>query len=80
MNIYFMYMFDPASIGRELRRARLKRRVTQVELAQKARLSPIFIAKVEAGERMPSWDTLARLARPLKVTVRVALVPARQRR
>jgi transcriptional regulator with XRE-family HTH domain len=75
-----MYMFDPADLGQELKRTRIRRGLTQVELAQRAQLSPIFIAKVEAGERMPSWDTLARLARPLKVTVRVALVPDRQRR
>jgi transcriptional regulator with XRE-family HTH domain len=73
-------MFEPADLGRELKRRRVCRGVTQVELAQRAQLSPIFIAKVEAGERMPSWDTLARLARALNVTVRVALIPDRQRR
>jgi transcriptional regulator with XRE-family HTH domain len=51
--------------------------MTQAALAHQAQLSPIFIAKVEAGERMPSWETLARLARPLNVAVRVALVPIR---
>jgi transcriptional regulator with XRE-family HTH domain len=75
-----MYMFKPADLGGALKRARLRRGVTQVELAQRAQLSAIFIAKVEAGERMPSWDTLARLARPLKIAVRMALVPGRQRR
>ena len=75
-----MYMFEPEQLGGELRRARDRRDMTQVELARRAQLSPIFIAKVEAGERMPSWDTLARLARTLKITVRVALVPSRQRR
>jgi transcriptional regulator with XRE-family HTH domain len=75
-----MYMFDPTNLGQELKRARIRRGLTQVKLAERAALSPIFIAKVEAGERMPSWETLARLTRPLKVTARVALVPDRQRR
>jgi transcriptional regulator with XRE-family HTH domain len=73
-------MFEPSDLGQELKRRRVRRGITQVDLAQQAQLSPIFIAKVEAGERMPSWDTLGRLARALKVTVRVALVPDRQRR
>ena len=75
-----MYMFEPGQLGGELRRARGRRDMTQGELARRAQLSAIFIAKVEAGERMPSWDTLERLARPLKITVRVALVPRRRRR
>jgi transcriptional regulator with XRE-family HTH domain len=73
-------MFEPGQLGGELRRARDRRDLTQVELADRAQLSPIFIAKVEAGERMPSWDTLGRLARILKIAVRFALVPRRQRR
>jgi transcriptional regulator with XRE-family HTH domain len=73
-------MFEPSDLGQELKRRRVRRGITQVDLAQQAQLSPIFIAKVEAGERMPSWDTLGRLARALKVTVRVALIPDRQRR
>ena len=73
-------MIDPADLGQELKRVRLRRGLTQAALAQRAHLSPIFIAKVEAGDRMPSWETLTRLAKPLKVTVRVALVPDRQRR
>jgi HTH-type transcriptional regulator/antitoxin HipB len=73
-------MFDPADLGQKLQRVRRRQGLTQRELAHRAQLSPIFIAKVEAGERMPSWETLVRLARPLKVTVRVALVRNRKRR
>jgi transcriptional regulator with XRE-family HTH domain len=73
-------MFDPADLGRELKGARMKRGMTQAELAKRAQLSVVFIAKVEAGKRMPSWETLTRLAIPLKVTVRVALVRKSQRR
>ncbi len=72
-----MYMFDPRELGQQLKRLRTQYRLTQAALAKRAQVSPIFIAKVEAGERMPSWDTLARLARALGITVRVALVPNR---
>jgi transcriptional regulator with XRE-family HTH domain len=75
-----MYMFEPRGLGQQLKRMRVQRRLTQAALAKRAQLSPIFIAKVEAGERMPSWATLERLAQTLEVIVRVALVPARQRR
>ena len=78
-----MYMFEPRELGEQLKRVRgqrRQRRLTQAALAKRAQLSPIFIAKVEAGERMPSWETLARLADVLGVAVRVALVPHRKRR
>ena len=49
----------------ELRRAR---GMTQTELAEKAELGPSGqsqIAKIEGGSRIPTWDTLARLAAAL---------------
>ncbi len=78
--IYITYMFKPRELGGQLKRARVRRNMTQVELAQQALLSPIFVAKVEAGERMPSWDTLARLGRTLKFAVRLTLVSTHRRR
>ena len=73
-------MFDPMELGRELKHARIKRGVTQRELARRVQLSTIFIAKIEAGERMPSWETLERMSQALKVIVRVALIRDRQKR
>ena len=70
-----MYMVAPKYLGHELKQLRARRRLTQTALAKQAQLSSIFIAKVEAGQRMPSWETLDRLAKVLRVTVRVALVP-----
>ena len=65
---------------REIKRQREKVGLSREQLARRAGVSRVFIYKVEAGERMPSWQTLDRLAKALGVTVRVALVRDRQRR
>jgi len=68
-----MYM-SSQTLGMQLRAWRLRRGLTQGALAERAGLSHIFVAKVEGGARLPSWPTLERLARVLKVTVRIELV------
>ena len=68
-----MYMCSQ-TLGMQLRAWRLRRGLTQGALAERAGLSHIFVAKVEGGARLPSWPTLERLARVLKVTVRIELV------
>jgi transcriptional regulator with XRE-family HTH domain len=73
-------LIDPSDLGGKLKALRVRQRLTQVALAKQSLLSPIFIAKVEAGERMPSWETLARLTDRLGVEVRVALVQRRKGR
>jgi transcriptional regulator with XRE-family HTH domain len=62
------------ALGVQLREWRLRRGLTQAALAERAGLSQIFIAKVEGGARAPSWPTLERIARVLRVTVRLELV------
>jgi transcriptional regulator with XRE-family HTH domain len=64
-------------LGAQIRAWRLRRDLTQAALAERARLSHIFVAKVEGGERLPSWPTLERIARVLHVTVRIELVGRR---
>jgi len=66
----------PAQLGEEIKRLRVKRRLSQAQLAQRAKVSTVFIYKVEAGERMPSWETLDRITRVLWVKARLALVPS----
>ena len=61
-------------LGVQLRAWRLRRGLTQAVLAERAGLSHIFVAKVEGGARLPSWPSLERLARVLRVTVRIELV------
>ena len=65
------------AFGTQIREWRLRRGLTQAALAQRAGLSWIFIAKVEGGARLPSWPTLERITRVLKVTVRIELVGRR---
>jgi DNA-binding XRE family transcriptional regulator len=52
-----------------LRALREKDGLTQAELAEKAGLSVQAIAALEQGTRRPTWDTVRRLARVLKVGV-----------
>ena len=52
-----------------LRRLRERRRLTQVQLAERAGTHPISIAKFEGGTRVPGIDLLERLAKALGVRV-----------
>jgi len=60
--------------ARQIRRLRLRRGLTQAELARRAGLSWIYIAKLEGGDRVsPSLPALERIARALGVRLRVEL-------
>jgi transcriptional regulator with XRE-family HTH domain len=51
-----------------IRELRLKRGLTQEDLAFKARVTPGYVAQLELGMRKnPSLDVVRRLARALKV-------------
>ena len=65
------------SIGQQLRARRQAVGLSQAALAAKAGVSRVFVEKIEAGARTPSWGTLARLARALGCRVELALVPRR---
>ena len=61
-------------LGEEIKRLRVQHGLSQQALADKAGLSRIYIAKLEAGERIsPSLPALERIARALGVRVRVTL-------
>lgn len=55
--------------GRHLRRLRLARDMTQEQFAEAARVSVDFLSLVERGVNAPSFETLERFARALKVRV-----------
>ncbi len=64
----------PKSLGVQIKRLREQRGLSQQGLAKAARLSRIYIAKLEAGERVsPSMPALERIAKALGVKVRVTL-------
>lgn len=54
-------------LGRRLRALRQDRNLTQEELAERAEIHPTFLAKIEAGQRLPSLDVIRRLAGALRV-------------
>ena len=56
----------PRLIGKRIKQAREERELTQEALARRARISRIYVAKLEAGERTaPSLAVLERVARAL---------------
>jgi transcriptional regulator with XRE-family HTH domain len=65
------------SIGQQLRTRRQAHGLSQAALAAKARVSRIYVEKIEAGARTPSWGTLGRLARALGCRVELRLVSRR---
>lgn len=53
--------------GKVLKEARLKRGLTQGELAEKAGIHPNTYAKIERDEQEPSFETAKKLAKVLGV-------------
>jgi len=63
------------AVSIQIRQLRARRQLTQAELAKRAGLSWIYIAKLEAGDRLsPSLPVLERIARALGARLRVELV------
>ena len=55
--------------GKRLRRLRLARDMTQEQFAEAASVSVDFLSLVERGINSPSFETLERFAKALKVRV-----------
>lgn len=60
---------DYRQIGQQIRTARLRRKMTQAQLAEAADLSVPYISHVERGKKRVSLDALLRISRALSVTV-----------
>jgi transcriptional regulator with XRE-family HTH domain len=61
-------------LGVEIRRLRESRGMTQADLARNARVSLIYVKKIEAGEKVgPSFPVLDRIARALHAKLVVTL-------
>ncbi|MDP3803479.1 MAG: helix-turn-helix transcriptional regulator [Phenylobacterium sp.] len=56
-----------ALVGRNVRRARIEKGLTQEDLAERAGTSQFYISSLEAGRRNPTVVTLAGLAQALGV-------------
>jgi transcriptional regulator with XRE-family HTH domain len=61
------------SIGRNVRRYRLKKKLRQEDLAELAGLSINYVGAVERGEKIPSLETLIVLINALEVSADMVL-------
>lgn len=59
----------PGKFAERLKRIRIKRKLTQAELARAAGMQPSAIAHFEADRRKPGYDSLIALANGLMVSV-----------
>lgn len=55
-------------VAKRLKSLRIDRDLTQAVIAEKAKMSTNYYAKIERGEVRPSVDIYERLAKALKVT------------
>ena len=55
-------------VAKKLKSLRLDRWLTQADVAEKAKMSTNYYAKIERGELRPSVDIYERIAKALKVT------------
>ena len=58
-----------------VRNARVRARLTQRELARRARTAQSVVARIESGDTSPSWDTLVRLLKAAGFELDVTLRP-----
>ena len=65
---------DLSSIGRNICKYRLKRKMSQEELAEKAGFSPNYMGAMERGEKRPSLTALIRIANALEISTDLLLV------
>jgi len=60
---------DYKILGKRIKKERLKRDLTQVELAEEVNVSESHISLIERGYRVPRVDTLLKMAQRLGVSV-----------
>lgn len=67
------------AVGIRLLRYRAKMGMTQGELAKKIGLKQPAIARLEAAEKNPTWETLARLSEALGIEFVVDIAPRKRK-
>jgi transcriptional regulator with XRE-family HTH domain len=60
-------MSEAIHVGKKLKEARMRRLLTQEELAEKAGVSPSTIVNIERDQTMPHFRTIRKLAHALDV-------------
>ena len=66
-------MKDWGSIGKNIRRCRVAKKLRQEQLAEIIDVSSNYIGNLERGEKMPSLETLVAIADALEVSADVLL-------
>lgn len=56
-------------IGKRIRQARELRGIKQIELERATGLAKGYCSKLEAGVHKPSWETMTKIARILKISL-----------
>lgn len=56
------------SIGKRIQEARIKKGITQAQLAQSLGVSPVMISQYEHDKRKPKWETLQKIASALNIS------------
>lgn len=67
------------AVGIRLLRYRAKFDLSQNELAKKVGVKQPAIARLEAGEKNPTWETLARLSETLGIEFLVDIAPRKRK-
>ena len=62
-----------SSIGRNIRKYRLMKKMRQEDLAEKAELSVNYVGAIERGEKVPSLETLLVIINSLSVSADMIL-------
>ncbi len=70
-------MSTPDALPQNLRRFRDARKLSQVEVAEKAQLSRIAYGNIESGTATPRAETLVRIAAALEVSLQELFTPVR---
>jgi len=58
---------------KNLKKIRIKKNWTQMDLAQKSKLTPAAICMIEKGKRIPSLKTLLKLSKALEIDVSILI-------
>lgn len=61
------------SVGANIRKCRLSKKLRQEDLAEKANLSVTYVGMIERGEKTPSLETLVTILNALGVSADVVL-------
>lgn len=62
-------MIDYISIGRQIKKNRLRANMTQETLAEKVSVTPPYISRIETGSSSPSLQTLVDICNALHITI-----------